>query len=261
MEKKKITYGISALAIAVVLGTTYYIGNFQKENTGINQKSNSIDQKSNSEKSNKVSLAIDEENKAVLSRNFRTAKDKISSDKAGTVNLEGLSDLNISGSGTFSEKGLALIKGKIGSNSIIDVDLRQESHGFVNGMSISWDGKNNSANKGLTKEQVIKDEKSKLNEISEKNYVFFDKSSIAKPGKDNTITEVKNPEKVQTEEELAKSLGIGYLRISVTDHLTPLDDQVDLFVQSTKNFHKIHGFIFTVGLAWVEQLLLWSCMI
>lgn len=51
----------------------------------------------------------------------------------------------------------------------------------------------------------------------------------------NTISEINNPENVQTEEELAKSLGMSYLRITVTDHEKPLDDQVDLFVESVRN--------------------------
>lgn len=122
MKNKKITYCIGALLIVGLLGITYYIGNFQKENINIDQKSNNINQESNSEKSKKFKIVIDTENKAILPKNFRTAKDKINSDRVGDTNLEGLSELNIAGSGEFSEKGLALIKEKIGSSSIIDVD-------------------------------------------------------------------------------------------------------------------------------------------
>ncbi|WP_242841893.1 fused DSP-PTPase phosphatase/NAD kinase-like protein [Clostridium beijerinckii] len=83
---------------------------------------------------------------------------------------------------------------------------------------------------GLT---IITDEKNKLNEISKDKHVAFD--NLPKGKSINTISEINNPESVQTEEALSKSLGMGYLRITVTDHEKPLDDQVDLFVESVKN--------------------------
>lgn len=64
-------------------------------------------------------------------------------------------------------------------------------------------------------------------------HVAFD--NLPKGKSINTISEINNPESVQTEEELAKNLGMSYLRITVTDHEKPLDDQVDLFVESVKN--------------------------
>ncbi|NMM64176.1 protein tyrosine phosphatase [Clostridium sp. P21] len=160
---------------------------------------------------------------------------KLDADKVGSTNLEGLANLNIAGGQTVSEKNLALIKKEIGDKPIIDIDLRQESHGLINGMVISWFGNNDDANIGLTREQVVKDEKDKLDKISKEKYAKFEnlpKESV------NTISEIKNPEKVQTEEELAKSQGVGYLRITVSDHLKPLNDQVDLFVSSVKDTPK-----------------------
>jgi protein-tyrosine phosphatase len=226
MEKKKIACVIGALVIVGGLGTTYYLNNFTKGNTNTATKKQVI-------QSSKVNLIIDTENKAVLPKKFRTTKDKISSDKVGTINLKGLSDLNMSGSGALSEKGLAAIKDKIGNRAILDVDLRQEDHGFVNGMGISWFGKNDDANKGLTRDQIISDEKNKLNKISQDKHVTFDQ---LKNGKSiNVLKEINDPQKVQTEEELAKTLGISYLRITVTDHEKPLDEQVDLFVKSVTN--------------------------
>ncbi|NSB30229.1 fused DSP-PTPase phosphatase/NAD kinase-like protein [Clostridium saccharoperbutylacetonicum] len=229
MRKKKIIYIIGILIITGTLSAAFYVEHMYKANKSIDTKAESI-------QNGKVNLVIDTENKAALPKNFRTTKDKINSEKAGDVNLAGMFDLNISGSGALSEKGLVMIKEKIGSKSIIDVDLRQEDHGFVNGMGISWFGENDQANKGISRDQIIADEKNKLNGISKDKHVVFDK--LPKGKSINTISEINNPESVQTEEELAKSLGMNYLRITVTDHEKPLDDQVDLFVGSVKNLQQ-----------------------
>ena len=72
----------------------------------------------------------------------------------------------MSGSKQFSENGLTLMKESIDTNlPITIVDLRQESHGFVNGLPISWANSKNDANKGLTKAEVLADESNKLKSI------------------------------------------------------------------------------------------------
>ncbi len=229
MKKKKIIYVIGVLILIGALSAIYCVEYYYKD-------SKKVVNQTNDTKNSKVNLVIDTENNDVLPKNFRTTKDEINSEKAGNINLAGMSDLNISGSGALSEKGLAMIKEKIGDRPIIDIDLRQEDHGFVNGMGISWFGKNDQANKGISREQIIDDEKNKLNEISKNKHVSFDQ--LPKGKSVNTIKEINNPEKVQIEEELAKSLGLSYMRLTVTDHEKPLDDQVDLFVESVRNLPK-----------------------
>lgn len=192
------------------------------------------DSKVHKEEKNKVKLVVDAENRDKLPIKFRTTKDEINNEKASGINLKGMSDLNISGSGALSEKGINKIKEKIGNMNILDVDLRQESHGYINGIGVSWVGKNNHANVGLTRDKIISDEKEKLNTIIENRYVAFDKN----PKNTDAVKEIKNPDTVQTEEELVKSLGIDYLRITVADHEKPSDDQVDLFIESIKDISK-----------------------
>ncbi|NYC96057.1 hypothetical protein [Clostridium acetobutylicum] len=128
-------------------------------------------------KEHKVKLVIDAENKNTLPPKFRTTSDTISLHKKGSLNLSGLSDLNASGSGAFSEDELKSIKNKIGNKPIVDIDLRQESHIFVNGIGISWYGKNDDANLNLTSSEVLKDENNKLMRISKDKKVTFDKLS------------------------------------------------------------------------------------
>lgn len=93
------------MIITGTLSAAFYVEHMYKANKSIDTKAESI-------QNGKVNLVIDTENKAVLPKNFRTTKDKINSEKAGDVNLAGMSDLNISGSGALSEKGLAMIKEK-----------------------------------------------------------------------------------------------------------------------------------------------------
>ncbi|MBU3101521.1 MULTISPECIES: phosphatase domain-containing protein [Clostridium] len=189
-----------------------------------------------SQNNTNVKLVIDKDNQNVLPKNFRMSNDPIDKQSAGNVNLKGLANLNESGSGSLSENGLKMIKDKFKANknikNIIDVDLRQEAHGFVEGMSISWFGEKDQANINKKSYDIIKDEKAKLEKIKKDKYVAFDK---LKEGKSvNTIPEIINPKKVQTERELAQSQKIHYLRLTISDHLKPKDDQVDLFVKETK---------------------------
>lgn len=108
---------------------------------------------------------------------------------------------------------------------IIVVDLRQESHGFVNNIAVSWMDADNKANKGLMTDQVIKDENSKLAGLLSKG--------IAELKTDEEGTVKVN--KVQNEEELVKGQGISYLRLPVTNNERLSDDIVDSFVNFVKS--------------------------
>ena len=109
-----------------------------------------------------VNLVQDSAKVNKLSSHFRKSTDKITPNKNQELNLQGLDKLNISGSNQFTESGLSLIKESIPNNfSITDIDLRQESHGFINGIAVSWKNSKNNANMGLSKDEVIRDENEK----------------------------------------------------------------------------------------------------
>jgi protein-tyrosine phosphatase len=154
----------------------------------------------------------------MLPKHFRKSTDKIDNDTK-ISNLYGLAELNMSGSSQFSENSLVFLKQSIGNNMpIIVVDLRQESHGFVNGIAVSWFGYKNKANEGLSKEDVLYDENIKLQSIP--------------LGKPLTIDdEILIPVKVQNEAELVESQDMIYVRIPITDNGIPTNDMVDYFVQ------------------------------
>lgn len=161
----------------------------------------------------------------ILSKNFRKTSDLTSIKDNKNLNLNGLDKLNISGSQQFSGNNIPLLIEAIGTSlPITIVDLRQESHGFINGFSVSWANSRNNANEGLTKEQVLEDESNKLKSIKLNESITFynhpDKTIVA--------------EKVQDENELTKSKSLSYNRIPVRDGGIPSDEMVDYFVESIK---------------------------
>lgn len=170
-----------------------------------------------------INPIIDLSNTEQLPKNFRMCNSYIKED--AVEDLSGLSDLNISGSGQFSENSLDMIKNKIGSNSIIIVDLKQEDHGFINGTPISWVNKKNTSNKGLTKEQILDNENNKLSGIENNKEILIQNQKLI-------------PTKVQNENELVEDKGMSYIRIPVTDKEKPSDDMVDYFVQFVQSLPK-----------------------
>ena len=85
-------------------------------------------------------LSLDFENTDSLPHNFRKTTD-LSNVVKGGGNTTGLENLNISGSSQFTSLSFLNLKKNINTkNEFWDIDLRQESHGFINGNAVSWYG-------------------------------------------------------------------------------------------------------------------------
>lgn len=174
---------------------------------------------------------VDLDNKEQLPKRFRTTSDSVNKEENESINLEGLKDLKSSGSGMFSQKGLIKIKQEIGDYPITVVDLRQESHGFVNGMAVSWFGKWNYANKKLNQNEVLEVEKKQLSDLDYLDSISFDYIE----GKSVHMSEpIEDPKVIQTEEEVVKQEGLNYKRFCVTDHNMPSATIIDEFVNFVK---------------------------
>lgn len=166
-------------------------------------------------------LVLNFKNEDVLPKNFRKSTDTLTN---STLNLKGLNSLNISGSSQFTEDSLPLIKKSIHANkNLTVVDLRQESHGFINGNAISWMCDHNNANKGLSIEQVLVKEANELAGIQINTLLHF------LNGPELKVTSVSS------EKDLAESNDISYLRIPVTDGELPTNEIVDYFVDFAKS--------------------------
>lgn len=162
---------------------------------------------------------LDTKNKLQLPRNYRANVENRMSGSAQPSILE-LSSLvqELSGKG---------IKPK----QIILVDLRQESHGFVNGQAVSWYGDNNWANVGKEDTAIRKDEDTRLAKTlgKETSYYKLDKKKQAHfKGKENVAAAL-------TEQQAAASFGLGYVRFASTDHIWPDPEEVDAFLAWQKN--------------------------
>ncbi len=172
-----------------------------------------------------VNIIQDSDRTNSLPSHFRKTTDISKATALKSINTKGLDKLNISGSGQFTISNLPLLIENIDSNlSIIVVDLREESHGFINNTAISFSNLNNNANFGLSLEEVIKKENQDLSSIKLNEPLTLHNNNI-------TIT----PNIVTNERTVAESNNISYLRIPVTDGNLPNDDMVDYFIKFVKN--------------------------
>lgn len=182
-------------------------------------------QASDSQLDDVVNLVLDSQNYYDMPKHFRKSTDILNTQGNSELNISGLNTLNISGSQQFSEFNLPLIIDSIGNSLHITViDLRQESHGFINGAPISWANERNDANMGLTMGEVLLDEYTKLSSIKlNVPMTFYNHKNI-------TVV----PTKVEDEDHLVNSKSLSYIRIPVTDGKIPTDDMVDYFVYLVK---------------------------
>ena len=166
-----------------------------------------------------------------LPDNFRTM-DMLSTalKEAGSpVSTEGLDSLRASGSAELWESAFPVLKKHFGGNLIL-VDLRQESHGFLNGAPVVWYlPPGDWINLGKTRDETLQDERDRLAGLGrEKTVRIHDDdwipSRIQGPGKSEKVLSVAS------EEELARRSGIHYFRLTVPDHMRPSDEDVDRFI-------------------------------
>ncbi len=190
-----------------------------------------IPSRTHPEEKSGVRLMIEEHCLGNQPRNFRSMSDPPRSTDGRPVDLSGLSSLRASGSGQFSEGQLAPLRKALGAEPVLIVDLRQESHGFINGIAVSWCGEGNCANLGKSRRQAEEDELRRLECLRKKGgatafrFVPGDEGS---PGQ--FIPESMKVGTISSEEELSRAYGFGYIRFPIPDHRRPPDGEVDLFV-------------------------------
>ena len=177
---------------------------------------------------------LDEDPELAEPRNFRMASDNWRvepEDEPPT--REGLDNLRISGSAQCTAAGFASLYTKLSAAvaapgaPLYDVDLRQESHGFADGLPVSWHKKNNLANEGKTPEEVALDEEERLADLAGVTTTFVPKGKTDK-GRVEAVT--FTPENVQTEKDVVEALGFRYVRFYVTDRTQPDTETIEAFL-------------------------------
>ncbi len=174
---------------------------------------------------------------ADLPRNFRFMFDAWQNDVRGKEpDRAGLNELWASASGQPSPAALKTLYRTIREREpdakIFMVDLRQESHGFVNLLPVSWYVEHNAANAGKTVSEVEADEVERLNKLRGVETTFEPLGNADKLAfKPITII----PRVIQTERDTSEAAGFEYVRFAAADMQFPAPEIVDDFVTFVAN--------------------------
>jgi protein-tyrosine phosphatase len=148
------------------------------------------------------------------------------------LDARGLEALRCSGSAQLSVAGFHDLRRRlpgVPSEALHVVDLRQESHGFVDGAAVSWYARSNWGAAGLSDEEALALEALRLRLLALADTVWIGSVDAVKRGAPRSFVERTRP-RVANEEQ-AFGLGAGrYLRLPVSDHARPSDGIVDRFV-------------------------------
>lgn len=151
----------------------------------------------------------------------------------GKISTIGLREIAASGSGQPSVSNMQSIKAKYDKFKIIDLDLRQEPHGYINSeLPISWYSGENQLNRNKSLQEIqdgetwLLQETSKRSPITTFNLTLPDNASQKIGTKPHKI-EVQS---VLSEEQLCQKLGMRYIRLPIADYQAPGAAQVDNFI-------------------------------
>ena len=187
-----------------------------------------------------ASWRLDEDPNLTEPRNFRmTSGGWLVEPEGEPPSREGLDALRVSGSAQPNAAIFATLYATLSAAApgapIYDVDLRQESHGFADGMPVSWHKDHNLANEGKTPAEVEADETARLSALPGVVTTFAPKGKTDK----NRFSAVTfPPEKVETEKETAEAAGFRYQRFYVTDRYAPDTETIEAFLDFAESLPK-----------------------
>jgi hypothetical protein len=169
-----------------------------------------------------------------LPRNFRTTDDPLKANKGQIPSDTGLADLHASGSGEFTADGLKLLLART-RGPVTVFDLRQETHIFVNGLPVSWFATNDWANVGRSQSAIEADENARVESLKPgSKIVVRPGAAVKKPGTASSAPQNVTVEHASTERNLVNANQAASVRVTVTDHCRPLDDEVDRFILAVR---------------------------
>lgn len=169
-----------------------------------------------------------------LPRNFRTTDDPLKATKGETPATTGLSDLRASGSGEFTPEGLKLMLTRT-RGPVTVFDLRQETHIVVNDLPVSWYASRDWANVGRSQSAIEADEAARVQSLKPGSEIDIRPGEPVKKGRATSSTPQRVAvERASTERDIVGAAGASYVRLTVTDHARPLDDEVDRFVLAVR---------------------------
>jgi hypothetical protein len=165
----------------------------------------------------------------VLPRTFREMNGK-----ENTINID---NLHASASAQFSYQSLIALKERYNHRKLIIVDLRQESHFFINGNAVSLYKTLNTANIEKSIDAIMNEEEGLVSLMRKSLYAEVYERVGEK--KQNNWKITKMPVfSTHTEKQLVESISLRYARFNVTDHKHPSDEEVDRFLEFVKTLPK-----------------------
>ena len=168
-------------------------------------------------------------------RNWRTTDDPLT---PGTSEVPGatlgLRDLRASGSGEFTPEGLKLVLART-RGPVTVFDLRQETHIFVNGLPVSWYASRDWSNVGRSQSEIEADEAARVASLTRGSKIDVRPGHPVKHGNANSVPPQQvTVERANIERDVVQPAGASYVRITITDHTRPLDDEVDRFILAVR---------------------------
>jgi len=177
-----------------------------------------------------LTIIYDQHEGETLPCHFRVCARPYVLEQSAPPSRQGLDALFVSGSEQPSGRDMADAIRPLAEKLVI-VDLRQESHGFVNDVPVSWYGPKNWANLGLDADGARQDEAARLAALTGKTIPVVRVISKDALGLIATSrTDALTVRSVDTESELAARHGLGYARFAVTDHRPPDEKEAARFV-------------------------------
>ncbi len=149
------------------------------------------------------------------------------------VATAGLSTLRCSGSAQLSAAGFTALRARLAhvpAARLHVVDLRQESHGFLNGAAVSWYARSNWGCVGLAEDEALALERMRLRLLAAAEWVEVASAADVKQRKQGAAVEVR-PERVEDEAQVLALPPGQYVRLPVADHARPSDAVVERFVR------------------------------
>lgn len=164
---------------------------------------------------------------------IRVDRDDTEAWKGELDNVRFLPEERMSASAQFSEDQFhdLAVQLKEESDTVWIVDCRLESHGFINGIAVSWCDAENAANTGKTVKEILAEEESYADLIGKTVTAYTTENDQPKDSMELFV------EKWETEESLVSGEGFNYLRLACPDHCWPPADVIDEFIDFAKNLN------------------------
>ena len=167
---------------------------------------------------------------AIVIENYRTTDD--ASRLPDGMSRAGFDRLHMHGSAEFSPDAFERWQSRLRVPLTV-FDLRQEAHGFANGRAITWYADRDWGQIELSHDGAIANESLLLRDLRASRRVAFGEAKEVKRGEAPPQLAVM-PSEVMSEAQLMQQLGVAYVRLTVTDHLRPDDEEVERFIAATR---------------------------